>query len=97
MELTTDQKNNLVENLRNYRPDGITCVLCNNQSWEISDKIFELREFQGGDFAIGKGSTILPVIPMNCSRCGNTMFINALRVGVLTQPNTVDNTNKGGK
>lgn len=54
------------------------CPMCNKGSWVISDKIFELREYKDGDFIIGGGSQIQPVVPITCEVCGNTIMVNPL-------------------
>ena len=38
--------------------------------WEVSDRIYELREFNGGDLIIG--GSLYPIIAMTCKSCGAT-------------------------
>lgn len=66
----------------NEKWSGARCPLCGNTAWSVTDKCFELREYNDGNLVIGGGS-IMPVIPVTCSKCGNTVFINALTTGLL--------------
>jgi predicted nucleic-acid-binding Zn-ribbon protein len=62
------------------------CPFCGRNEWNVSEKIFELREFNDGNLMIGgpKGA-VMPVIPITCANCGNTAFINALNTGLLEE------------
>ena len=64
---------------------GARCPLCGEGVWNVTDKIFELREFNDGNFVLGPNSAITPVIPVTCSNCGNTVFVNALIAGLLKE------------
>jgi hypothetical protein len=82
MKLNPDQQKKLIAKLQQTGWAEI-CSVCKDSNWNISDTIFELREFQSGGLVIGGGRPIYPVIPMACSRCGNTIFLNAVITGVL--------------
>jgi len=58
------------------------CPMCGSNSWNVSDKIYELREFQEGHLVIGNGP-IFPVIPVSCNNCGNSVMVNALLSGAI--------------
>ena len=63
---------------------GVACPLCGGLEWSVSDRIFEMREYNGGNLVIGGANAMItPVIPVTCSNCGNTVLINALAAGVL--------------
>ena len=47
----------------------------------MPSEIYEIREFQGGNFIIG-GTPIVPVLPVTCGNCGNTVLVNAIVAGV---------------
>lgn len=38
------------------------CPMCNSKGWNVSDNVYELREFHGGNLVLGNGP-IFPVIP----------------------------------
>jgi len=56
---------------------GRRCPLCNQGKWNVSDKVFELREYHGGGLVVG-GTPIIPVVPVTCDNCGNTVLVNAI-------------------
>lgn len=60
------------------------CPMCGSKQWNVADKIFELREFNEGNLVLGgPNASIVPVITVTCTHCGNTVFINALTSGLL--------------
>lgn len=73
------------ENLINFLNDkwqDRPCPMCNERKWTVQDKVFELREFHEGSLVLG-GTPIIPLIPVTCENCGNTILINALKTGVV--------------
>lgn len=47
-----------------------TCPMCGGRTWNVSDKVFELREFNDGNFVLGgPNSSIVPLIPVTCDKC----------------------------
>jgi RNase P subunit RPR2 len=61
---------------------GRPCQMCGIGNWNVSDSIFELREYNNGDLIVG-GGPIMPVVPVTCDNCGNTVFVNAIRAGLI--------------
>jgi len=57
------------------------CPMCGARQWNVQAKPFELREFHGGGLVIG-GSAIIPVIPVICGNCGNTVLVNPIVAGI---------------
>lgn len=77
---------NKIINFLNSKWQGSTCPMCHAGNWNVSNKVFELREFNNGDLVIGGPSNaITPVVPVICSNCGNTIFINVLSTGLLKE------------
>ena len=62
---------------------GRTCPMCQAGNWSVSDQVFEMREFNGGNRILGGKSSILPVIPVTCANCGNIIFVNAIVAGLI--------------
>ena len=89
MKLNEEQRSKLVEKLNSMGSPTI-CPLCNSGEWNVSDTIFELREFQGGSLVVGGDHSIYPVIPLTCNECGNTYFLNPLKLGILDPQNRED-------
>ena len=58
------------------------CPLCGKKSWAVGDAVFELRKHEGGGLRVGN-VPVIPVVPVTCNVCGNTVLINALKCGAL--------------
>lgn len=69
-------------NILNEKWGNRPCNMCGTGNWLVSDKVFELREFNNGDLIIG-GGPITPLVTITCSECGNTILINPIVIGVL--------------
>lgn len=85
MKLNNEQQKKLVDKLNEVWQPPKTCSVCGQNQWEISDIIFELREFHGGGMAIGGHSSITPVVHATCKKCSNTLFFNALKLGLINK------------
>lgn len=75
---------NLLKHL-NDRWQGAKCPLCQSGKWNVSDNVFELRQFNQGNLIMGN-VPIVPIIPVTCSNCGNTVLINALIAKAIEPP-----------
>lgn len=80
MRLTDDQKQSVLKKLGDFFKKKCEC---GSNEWILNDKIFELREFQGGNLIIGGQSSVFPVITVSCKQCGNTYFFNAVLLSVI--------------
>jgi len=69
----------------NSKWQGRPCQMCGVGNWTVSDSIFELREYNQGNMVIG-GGPLIPVVPVTCNNCGNTVFVNAIKAGLI-EPN----------
>ncbi|PHQ86182.1 MAG: hypothetical protein COB65_01495 [Thalassobium sp.] len=70
------------------------CPMCGEKSWTVSDTVYELREFHGGNVVLGSGP-IFPVIPVSCNNCGNSIMVNALQSGAIEKPDVEPKENNG--
>ena len=77
MKLDFEQKEKVKQLLDEKTSEKVLCPVCGHKEWNLSDTIFEIREYHGGDFIAGKGS-IVPVIVLTCTNCGNSLFFNAI-------------------
>lgn len=61
---------------------GRSCPMCNAGTWNVQDSTYQLMEFnpQAG---LVIGGPVIPVIPIVCSNCGNTLLINAITAGII--------------
>ena len=83
MTLSEDKVKTLIDKLNVDSKGGITCPVCGERLWGVNKTIMELREFNNGDIVIGGNSTMMPLVTLTCSKCGNTLFFNALRLGLI--------------
>ena len=71
----------------NTKWSGRPCAQCGAATWQVQDVIFELRGFSGGSLVLG--GPIIPLIPVTCSNCGNTILINAILAGAVERTTEV--------
>ena len=62
---------------------GAKCPMCGEGSWGVQDSVFQLTEFSQGNVILG--GPVIPVIPVSCNNCGNTILVNAIQIGVVKQ------------
>jgi hypothetical protein len=80
--MTTVSTNRLIDHLRKAWGEFRKCPMCEHNLWDVSGTIFELREYHEGNIVIGTGP-VLPIIPVTCTNCGNTVFLNAVATGFV--------------
>jgi hypothetical protein len=85
MRLNREQSEAFLAFLKEQWTTGIICPVCMSKSWNVSDTVFELREFQGGAMVLG-GGLIQPIIPVSCTKCGYVIHFNAVHAGVVKAP-----------
>lgn len=83
MKLNKEQASKVIQQLNDNRQNRRPCSFCGNNNWIINDTIWELREFNNGNFVLGGDSFVMPIIAISCSKCGNTHFLNAIKLGVV--------------
>lgn len=77
------------EKLKEYvkRINAGPCALCGHNQWTMSDRIFQALEFEEKGLVLG--GQAVPIVPLTCTYCGNTYFINAIVAGFV-KPNPPD-------
>jgi hypothetical protein len=81
MQLDAKQSENLLNWIKTHWLPNAKCPMCDHSQWGVNDAVFEMREFFQGNMVIG--GKIIPVVPISCSHCGNTIFLNALQIGLI--------------
>ena len=61
-----------------WRPPR-ACSVCGTNSWNLEQRLAELRFLSLGGFFVG--GPVVPLIVITCNNCGNTIFINAMKAG----------------
>jgi hypothetical protein len=65
------------------KKQDMPCEVCSVDDWGYGNVLFELNQFQGGQFQI-KGTEIkAPYLPLTCNNCGNTKLFNAITAGLV--------------
>lgn len=59
------------------------CPMCGSGHWTVSEMIVELREFHQG--TLMAGGNLFPVIPITCSNCATSQFVNAVQIGLIDE------------
>ena len=57
------------------------CPICGTDAWNIGEDVIEIREFTG--HYVGTGGNIYPYVQLSCTKCGYTLFFNALIAGIV--------------
>lgn len=83
MVLTEEQLQIVVQHLRSVAPQGFACPICGERHWSINNVVFESREFIGGGFFTNEPVSVIPFVTLNCARCHNTIFLNAVALGIV--------------
>ncbi len=59
-----------------------TCPMCGEGNWNVQDHVFQLIVFSEGTMIVG--GPVVPLIPVSCGNCGNTVLVNAIIAGAVT-------------
>jgi hypothetical protein len=54
--------------------------------WEIGDVLIQTLPFSGIGGGLLLGGQTYPLLPVSCSDCGYTVFVNAIKAGVVIVP-----------
>lgn len=60
------------------------CPMCGFIDWNFSGILYRLRTYQDIGLVTAKLPTI-PIFPVTCGNCGNTVLINAIVAGIFKQ------------
>lgn len=94
MELTAEQANDVIRRLNELSSTRVnTCPICGGQHWTLNNKVWELREFNNGNFVLGGNTSIMPLLSLSCNGCGNTVLLNAIQLGAVP-PQSQSNQNR---
>jgi predicted nucleic-acid-binding Zn-ribbon protein len=58
------------------------CPMCGTHHWEIYSHVVQTRTWTGGNMLAG--GFVDPCIVVTCRNCGNSVFLNADKVGIET-------------
>lgn len=82
MKLTDEQLQKALQTIKGYIPNGLTCPVCGQTHWGLSDLVVEVKEYQKEENLIGN-KYVTPLISLTCNNCSNTLFFNAIKLGII--------------
>ena len=85
MKLTKEHPEEIIKKLSKFFKNS--CQVCSGNEWILNERVFELREFEGGKLIIGGGGNTFPVLAVACKSCGNTYFFNAIILKIIDKDN----------
>jgi len=74
---------------------SFSCFVCTNNQFSLAGGFtndFLIDNFGGGLFF---GGPVLPSVPIVCTNCGNTIFLNAKVLGLKEEDFKKENSNSG--
>lgn len=78
---TTFDMQKVVEFLRQKWGVSPACPMCRISNWSVNESVFVMPEFKSGGTVLG--GVVFPVVPVTCNNCGNSVFVNAIKAGVM--------------
>jgi hypothetical protein len=79
-QLTPAQKQSLGTYINQKWKSG--CACCGAKNFISPDQAYQLMGFDPS-VGLNIGGPIVPVLPITCANCGNTILLNAIIAGVL--------------
>ena len=83
MRLTEEQQVEVMSKIGQHFL-GRSCSVCHKNDWKVDAVLYEVREFTVINVGFAS-ETLLPVVVVTCANCGNLLFFNAMRLGVVGQ------------
>ena len=92
MKLTDEQFQLVVAHLQKVAPEGFGCPICGEKHWIINNVLFETREFANGTLFPKEPTVLIPFVTLDCPKCHNTLFLNAVALGIVSPNKKEDST-----
>lgn len=90
MPLNHEQQQKALAHL-NTKWKNKTCGVCEGNNWDIHPELYELRQFNQGNMVLG--GPLIPLLIVECTNCGNTISMNAIRAGVVSADESAEGSN----
>lgn len=94
MKLTDDETKSAIEKINSLALEQVKCPVCGQDKWHLNSYIFETREFLHGKISFTEG-VLVPYVTMSCENCSNTLFFNAVQLGII-DPESMGQEKEGG-
>jgi len=84
MKLTQEQSAKLLEYLKSKWTPDARCPMCGKDDWGVAEYVFQMlaASLSGG---LVLGGPVMPLVPVTCINCGNTVLVNALSAGIVPE------------
>ena len=82
MSLTKKEQSNALKHLNSKWAGERKCSICQSNNWNVHPEIYEMRQFNGGNMVLG--GPVVPLLMVECTNCGNTISMNAIRAGIVS-------------
>ena len=93
MDLSKPQADKIMAFIRSKWSPAFSCPCCGNKNWTAAPKIFQIMEYvPGGGLVLGGSTSVFPIVALNCTNCGFSLFINALTAGAFEENKTEKTT-----
>jgi len=79
-----DIQKRIIQALQNKLGPPRPCVMCGHIEWQVADKYIVLSASPNPS-QVSIGGQVFPFITLICNNCGNTQFLNLLKLGFTTQ------------
>jgi len=80
--MDTSVRDKIIEHLKGKWKDA-KCPMCNEAIWEVVSTIYSPPQFAKGGVVLG--GEVIPTVPVVCTNCGFTAWVNAMVAGILDQ------------
>jgi hypothetical protein len=71
---------------------GRPCPMCQTGNWVVQDSCFQIMTYHSGNLVLG--GPVIPLIPITCNNCSNTILLNAILAGVIKPSEESKSENK---
>ncbi len=82
--MSPEQHKRFLEFIQSRWKPPFECRCCGSNNWDVELEIYQIMKFSQEGLILG--GTRVPLAPVTCSNCGNTILINALIAGIVEQP-----------
>ena len=81
-ELTDAEKQTIVDWLKERVPEGPpNCAVCAKKDWFVGDILVAPLHYDGKGIKLG--GAVYPNAVLVCKNCANTVFLNAIMMGII--------------
>jgi hypothetical protein len=100
-KITDSEKEAVSRWYKENAPNDAICPVCQTKNWSVVDS-FVTPVVVGGakrnEVRLFGPTVVYPHFMLSCKQCGNTLFVNALKAGILKLPTTEPpSENEGGE